>query len=451
MQSSLPKVLHPVCGRPMLHWILEAVHNQCEQIVVVLGHQREQIQATLPPNVHVAIQDPPRGTGDAVRVATEHVDLDGIVLVLPGDAPLIRKSTLEALIAGHGDALCSVLTAHISNAEAQSSGYGRIVRDRGGKTLAIVEAAGATADQLKITEVNTGIYAFDARWLFEEILPRLKAHPPKEEYYLTDAIQHAANAGSLQSIEHDNLVEVTGVNDRIALAELEKSARGEINRAWMAKGVHFVDPDSTYVDADVQLSADVSIGPGAVLTGQTTVGEGAQIGAYSTLKNCTIAPHATILSHSVCEEAVLDSHSSAGPFARLRQGAHLGPKSKIGNFVEIKKTKMGNGAKANHLSYLGDTNVGEGANIGAGTITCNYDGHAKHSTVIGKDAFIGSNSALIAPINVGEGAIVGAGSTLSQDVPNQALALARAGQSNIENAATRIHIKNAEKAAQDSE
>jgi bifunctional UDP-N-acetylglucosamine pyrophosphorylase/glucosamine-1-phosphate N-acetyltransferase len=451
MQSSLPKVLHPVCGRPMLHWIVEAVRPLCERIVVVLGHQRDQIQATLSSDVQVAIQDPPQGTGDAVRVATQHVDLDGIVLVLPGDAPLIRKSTLEALIAGHGEALCSVLTAHISPEEAQSSGYGRILRDPQGKTLAIVEAAGATAKQLSITEVNTGIYAFDARWLFEEILPSLKSHPPKEEYYLTDAIQHAAEAGGLQSIKHDNLVEVTGVNDRIALAELEKSARAEINRAWMAKGVHFVDPDCTYVDADVQLSPDVSIGPGVVLAGKTRIGEGAHIGAYSTLTNCTIAPHATIHSHSVCEEAVLDDHSSAGPFARLRQGTHLGPNSKVGNFVEIKKTKLGKGAKASHLSYLGDTTVGAGANIGAGTITCNYDGHAKHPTVIGKDAFIGSNSALIAPITIGEGAIVAAGSTLTQDVPGQALALARAGQSNIEDAATRIHIKNAEKAAQDSE
>jgi len=450
MQSALPKVLHPVCGRPMLHWIVEAARPLCDSIVVVLGHGREQIQDALPSDVQIAIQDPPQGTGDAVRVASNQVDLTGTVLVLPGDAPLIRKSTLEALVQGHGDALCSVLTAHIAPTQARSSGYGRIVRDAQGHTLAIVEKAGATPDQLEITEVNTGIYAFDAQWLFETVLPNLKAHPPKNEYYLTDAIAQAAEAGRLQAIEHDNLLEVTGVNDRIALAELERAARTEINRAWMAKGVHFVDPACTYVDAAVQLAPDVSLGPGVVLKGNTRIGEGAQIGAYSVLENCTVAGQAVIHSHSVCQGATLEAASSAGPFARLREGAHLGPKAKVGNFVEIKKTRLGAGAKASHLSYLGDAKIGEGVNIGAGTITCNYDGHTKHPTVIGKGAFIGSNTAIVAPLSIGAGALVAAGSTLTHDVPENALAIARAGQSTIKDAAIRIHAKNAEKAAEDS-
>jgi bifunctional UDP-N-acetylglucosamine pyrophosphorylase / glucosamine-1-phosphate N-acetyltransferase len=450
MQSTLPKVLHPVCGRPMLHWIVEAARPLCSSVVVVLGHGREQIQATLHEGIQVAVQDPPQGTGDAVRVAANQVDLTGIVLVLPGDAPLIRQSTLAALIQGHDDALCSVLTAHITTSQAPSSGYGRIVRDAQGKTLSIVEKASATPAQLEITEVNTGIYAFDARWLFEEILPNLKTHPPKNEYYLTDAIAQAAEAGRLQAIEHDNLLEVTGVNDRIALAELETAARLEINRAWMAKGVHFVDPACTYVDAGVQLALDVCLGPGVVLKGNTRIGEGAQIGAYCVLENCTVAAQAVIHSHSVCQGATLEAESSAGPFARLREGTHLGPKAKVGNFVEIKKTHLGAGAKASHLSYLGDAKIGDGVNIGAGTITCNYDGHTKHPTVIGQGAFIGSNTAIVAPLSVGDGALVAAGSTLTHDVPANALAIARAGQSTIEDAAIRINAKNAEKAAERS-
>jgi bifunctional UDP-N-acetylglucosamine pyrophosphorylase/glucosamine-1-phosphate N-acetyltransferase len=448
MQSALPKVLHPVCGRPMLHWIIEATRPLCTRIVVVLGHAREQIQATLPPDIQIAIQDPPQGTGDAVRVASSKVDFSGIVLVLPGDAPLIRQTTLAALIRGHKKALCSVLTAQIAPDQAPTSGYGRIVRDATGMPVAIVEKASATAEQLEITEVNTGIYAFDAKWLFETVLPQLKAHPPKNEYYLTDAIQQAAEAGRLQAIEHTNLTEVTGVNDRIALAELESAARAEINREWMAKGVHFVDPACTYIGADVQLAPDVSLGPGVVLKGHTHIGKGAQIGAYAVIEDCTIAENVLVHSHSVCQGATLETGASAGPFARLREGTYLGPKAKVGNFVEIKKTHLGEGAKAGHLSYLGDAKIGAGVNIGAGTITCNYDGHAKHQTDIGDCAFIGSNTALVAPISVGAGALVAAGSTLTQDVPDKALAVARSGQSIIEDAATRIHAKNAEKAAE---
>jgi len=446
MRSALPKVLHPVCGRPMLHWIMEAAGPLCDQLVLVLGHGRDEILASLGPDVAHAVQDPPRGTGDAVRVASEHVAQPGVVLVLPGDAPLIQQATLKRLITGHGDALCSVLTAHIQPEEAQTSGYGRILRDETGQTLAIVETANATASQLQITEVNTGIYAFDAQWLFAEVLPNLKAHPPKNEYYLTDAIQHAAKASRLQAIEHNNLTEVTGVNDRIALAELEAAARAQINRAWMERGVHFVDPVCTYVDAEVLLDADVKLGPGVVLQGKTRIGAGAEIGAYSVLEDCTVGKGAILHAHSVCKGAILEAGSSAGPFARLREGAHLETNAKVGNFVEVKNARLGAGAKANHLSYLGDATVGAGANVGAGTITCNYDGHAKHQTHIGACAFIGSNSALVAPIQIGDGAIVAAGSTLGEDVPEGALAIARPEQKNIEGCAQRIHKKKAEEA-----
>jgi bifunctional UDP-N-acetylglucosamine pyrophosphorylase/glucosamine-1-phosphate N-acetyltransferase len=430
----------------MLHWLIEAVRPLCDQLVVVLGHGREQVLATLDADIAHAVQDPPQGTGDALRVAGEHVIRPGVLLVLPGDAPLITQSTLARLLEGHGSALCSVLTARISSSEAATSGYGRILRDDSGTALAIVEAANATAAQRQITEVNTGVYAFDAQWLFDEVLPNLPAHPPKNEYYLTDAIQHAAEAGRLKAIEHDNLTEVTGVNDPIALAELESAARAQINRAWMEKGVHFVDPTCTYIDADVQLNQDVKLGPGVVLRGKTTVGPGAEIGAYSVLEDCIVGAEATVHAHCVCTGATLETGSSAGPFARLREGTHLGENAQVGNFVEVKETRLGAGAKANHLSYLGNAELGPNVNVGAGTITCNYDGHAKHKTTIGEGAFIGSNSALVAPVSVGAGAIVAAGSTLTEDVPENALSIARSPQKNIDSAATRIHAKKAEEA-----
>ena len=441
MQSQLPKVLHPVCGKPMLHWAIEAAKEVCDEVVVVLGHEREKVLATLPSSIQHAVQDPPQGTGDAVRVASPLLQHQGVVLVLPGDAPLIQASTLQALLEGHKDALCSVLTAHITPQEATHSGYGRIVRDEHGKTLAIVEAVNASPQQKALTEINTGIYAFNSAWLFNEVLPHLKAHPPKNEYYLTDAIEEAAKKGRLQAIEHHDLTEVTGVNDRIALAELQAQARLQINRDWMAKGVRFEDPNCTYVDSEVTLEADVELGPGVVLRGKTSIGAGAKIGPYCVVEDCQIAANVIVASHSVLSGAILEEKSSVGPFSRLREGTHLEQESKIGNFVEIKKSRIGAGAKASHLSYLGDANVGERANIGAGTITCNYDGYAKHQTSIGTEAFIGSNTALVAPVHVGDKAIVAAGSVVTEEVPADAIAVGRAGQKNLEKAAQRFHEK----------
>ncbi len=445
MRSQLPKVLHPVCGKPMLHWAIDAAGKVCDRVVVVLGHGRDLVLETLPATIDHAVQDPPQGTGDAVRVTSPLFEHQGVVLVLPGDAPLIKSSTLQALLDGHGDALCSVLTAHITPEEATDSGYGRIVRDDHGNTLAIVEAANATPVQKALTEINTGIYAFDSSWLFDEVLPHLKAHPPKNEYYLTDAIEEAAKKGRLQAIEHDNLTEVTGVNDRIALAELQAQARLQINQEWMAKGVRFEDPNCTYVDSDVVLAQDVELGPGVVLRGKTSIGPGAKIGPYCVIEDSQIAANVNVASHSVLHGAVLEERSTVGPFSRLREGTHLGEESKIGNFVEVKKSRIGAGAKASHLSYLGDADVGERANIGAGTITCNYDGYNKHQTSIGKEAFVGSNTALVAPVELGDGSIVAAGSVVTTTVPADAIAVGRANQKNLEKAALRFHEKRSKK------
>lgn len=448
MCSETPKVLHTVCGKPMLLCALEAADKVADHVVVVLGHKRDEVAAVLPPTALQAVQDPPQGTGDALRVTSNQVPHRGVVLVLPGDAPLIQSSTLLRLKEGHGEALCSVLTAHIPEADAPTSGYGRIVRDAEGNTQAIVEAALASPAQRELTEVNTGIYAFDAKWLYTEVLPQLQPQPPKGEYYLTDAIAIAAKAGRLQAIKHGDLTEVTGVNDLAALSELETEARRRINQAWMDRGVRFLDPSTTYIDLDVSLSADVIIEPGVVLRGDTRIASGVRIGAGTHLTNCTVATNAVIHPYTVAQQAKVGANCSVGPFARLREETLLEDGSKVGNFVETKKTRLGAGAKANHLSYLGDSEVGAEANIGAGTITCNYDGAQKHRTTIGEGAFIGSNTALVAPIEIGEGAVVGAGSTLCNSVPAQALGLARAKESVIEGAGAKIRARN--KAAKES-
>ena len=449
MRSELPKVLHPLCGKPMILCGVEAAQAVCDTVVVVLGYKKTLVGEHLPESIVQVVQDPPQGTGDALRVTSGAVPHTGMVLVMPGDAPLIRSETLARLADGHQDALCSVLTARISDEEALTSGYGRIVRDENGATQAIVEAANASSAERQLTEVNTGIYAFNAKWLYETVLPQLQPQPPKGEYYLTDAIEMAAQAGRLQAIEHDDLTEVTGVNDPIALAELEAKARTRINREWMEKGVRFVDPSQTYVDLDVELSSDVTLEPGVILRGTTRIESGAQIGAYSHITDSTIGPNVVIHPHTVATGATLKAESMAGPFARLREGAVLETGAKIGNFVEIKKTRLGAGAKANHLSYLGDADVGAGANIGAGTITCNYDGSRKHKTTIGEGAFIGSNTALVAPIEIGAGALVGAGSTLTQSIPNNALGIARAKETVLKEAGAKILSHN--KKAKESE
>lgn len=442
MRSETPKVLHTVCGKPMLLCAVEAAAAVADQVMVVLGYKRAEVAAALPSSTLQAVQDPPQGTGDALRVTSEQVPHSGTVLVLPGDAPLIQAQTLQRLKEGHGNALCSVLTAHIPAEEAATSGYGRIVRDSDGRTQAIVEAANASESQRRITEVNTGIYAFDAEWLYTHVLPQLKPQPPKGEYYLTDAIELAAKAGRLRAIEHDDLTEVTGVNDPVALSELETEARHRINRYWMSQGVRLLDPTRTYIDMDVTLASDVVIEPGVILRGQTSIASGARIGAGAHLTDCLVASRAVVHPYTVANQASIGPSCTVGPLARLREGTVLDEGSKVGNFVETKNTRLGAGSKANHLSYLGDADVGPRANIGAGTITCNYDGAQKHRTTIGKEAFIGSNTALIAPIGIGEGALVGAGSTLSESVPDQALGLARAKETIIQGAGAKILARN---------
>jgi bifunctional UDP-N-acetylglucosamine pyrophosphorylase/glucosamine-1-phosphate N-acetyltransferase len=449
MKSSLAKVLHPLCGRPMVSWVIAAAREAGCAPAAVVGHQAEAVRAALAPDVRTVLQPVPRGTGDAVRSAAGVLPAEGTLLVLAGDTPLLRPETLRALLAGHASEpgrRCTVLTAVLPDEEVATNAYGRIVRDAGGRVLRIVETANASPAERQIAEVNTGVYAFDARWLFEEVAPALVPHPPKDEYYLTDAVEAAAAVGGLSAVIHGDLDEVTGVNDRAALAHCEGVLRARINRRWMLDGVTLRDPASAYIDAEVRLERDVTVGPGAVLRGHTTVAEGAEIGAYAVVEDCEVGPGARILPGSVCVGAALGAGAAAGPMARLREGAVLGAEAKVGNFVEVKKATLGDGAKASHLSYIGDAEVGPGANIGAGTITCNYDGYAKWRTVIGAGAFIGSNTALVAPITVGAGAIVGAGSALSADVPDNALGVTRAPQRNIDGLAEKLRARYAARA-----
>jgi len=441
MRATLAKVLHPLAGRPMLSWVLAAVQQTGATPVVVVGHQRDQVCAALPAGVATAVQDPQEGTGHAVQVAADELPREGVLLVVCGDTPLLRGETLKALLDGHGDGLCTVLTASIPAADAPTSGYGRVVRDQEGTPQRIVEAANATAQERAIAEINTGVYAFDAAWLLDQVVPNLVRHPPKGERYLTDAVEAAARAGGLQAVHHHDLTETMGVNDRAALAVAEAALRARINHAWMLAGVTLQDPATTYVDADAVLAQDVTLGPGVVLAGRTRLESGVTVGAYAVLTDTTVGPNSRILAGTHCEAAVIGPDCRVGPVARLREGTVLERGVRIGNFVETKKARLRAKATAGHLSYLGDCDVGEDVNIGAGTITCNYDGFAKHRTVIGDRAFIGSNSALVAPVTVGDDTIVGAGSVITQPVPDQTLAVGRGRQKNLVGRAAEVRAR----------
>ena len=444
MHSRLAKVLHPLCGTPMVQWVVQAAQQAGCQVHLVVGHQAEAVQAATA-GLPSSLQNPPQGTGDAVRVAAADLPTEGTLIVLAGDVPMVRAETLAVLLEGHGSALCTVLTALMPEEEAPTSGYGRVVRD--GETVTrIVEAANASEDELLIREFNSGIYAYDVGWLVHDVLPHLQAHPPKNEYYLTDAVEAAAKAGRLQAVLHADPTELSGINDRAQLADAEARLQSRLLLRWMRAGVTVRDPASTYVDRSVTLSADVTLGPSVVLQGSTSLAEGVEVGSHCVLRDTRVEAGARIEPGSICTGAHIGPGCVVGPMARLREGAVLQAGSRVGNFVEIKKTTLGEGAKANHLSYLGDATVGAGANVGAGTITCNYDGHGKHRTHIADGAFIGSNTALVAPVSVGVGAIVGAGSCVTEDVPDQALAVSRARQKTLPGKAASIHERNAERA-----
>ena len=426
MRSTVPKVLHPLCGLPMLMHVVEALAElPLERIVIVVGHGAEQVTAAFPGHraakvpVEFVVQSVQRGTGDAVSVALasggfDELEADDDLLVVPGDTPLLRPETLAQLVTRHRveDAAATLLAAVL----ADPVGYGRIVRDKHDRVARVVEHGDADESERSIEEVNTSIYCF-RRSLLAPALRRLSPENAQGEYYLTDAIEVLHGAGHvIVTSSADQTVEALGVNDRAQLAEVEAELRARINRSWMRAGVTMVDPACTYVDATVELASDVRLLPGTVLEGRTTVGAGAVIGPDTRLVDTAVGEGATV-SYSVVRDSEIGPGCSVGPFAHLRAGTRLAAGAKIGDFVETKNARIGEGAKANHLAYLGDVDVGPGANVGAGTITANYDGTTKHASVIGARARTGSNSVLVAPVTIGDDAVVGAGAVVTHDVP----------------------------------
>ncbi len=427
MRSRLPKVLHPVGGRPMLESVLEcAAALKPARTVVVIGHQAEAVRAWVGDRAEIARQDPPRGTGDAARCGLKSLPgFHGVVVILNGDTPLVRAETVERLLATHGASGASVTLATAQLADP--TGYGRAVRGPDGAVTAIVEERDATPAQRRISEINTGLYAVEAEFL-GRALTELSADNAQGEYYLTDVVGAAvALRRTVQALAVD-AEEVQGVNSRVDLARVEGLMRARTCRRWMEEGVTILDPARTWIDATVTIGPETILAPGVWLEGATAVGAGCTIGAGSRVTASRLGDGVMVKDYCVIEEADLDDGASVGPFAHLRPGSILRRDARVGNFVELKKVELGVGSKANHLSYLGDAVIGSHVNIGAGAITCNYDGVKKSRTVIDDNVFVGSDSQFVAPVRVGKGAVVAAGTTVTEDVPADALVIGRAAQ-----------------------
>jgi bifunctional UDP-N-acetylglucosamine pyrophosphorylase/glucosamine-1-phosphate N-acetyltransferase len=428
MRSALPKVLHPVAGNSMLgHVIHSARQLQPQGIHVVIGHGAELVRERLSAeDLHFVLQDQQLGTGHAVAQAVPNISAD-TVLILYGDVPLIEVATLQRLLALVTPSQIGLLTVNLPD----PTGYGRIVRDAQGKVQAIVEHKDASEIQRAITEGNTGILAVPAGQL-AQWLGRLSNHNAQGEYYLTDVIAMAVADGLVVATETAlDPMEVQGANDRKQLAELERHYQWREARRVMAAGVTLRDPARFDVRGEVTVGQDVTIDINVVLEGRVIIEDNVIIGANCTIKDSTLRRGAVVKANSHLDGAVMGEDSDAGPFARLRPGSVLGARAHVGNFVELKNTIMADDAKAGHLSYLGDTDIGARTNIGAGTITCNYDGANKWRTVMGADVFIGSNNSLVAPVDISSGATTAAGSTITEDVPVDNLAVARSRQRNI--------------------
>jgi len=432
MRSATPKVLHRLSGLPLIDHVLRAASTLSPaSTVVVVGHEADLVRAHLStawPGVRTVLQEPQLGTGHALlMVEPVLAGQSGTVVLLSGDVPLLSPASLGALVARHRDngAAATVVTAMVE----RPFGYGRILRT-GGDIARIVEERDASPAEREIKEINAGIYVFELEPLFDA-LRSIGAENAQQEYYLPDLVSiYRRQRRVVATWTISNAAEIRGINSRSELAEVGRIMRQQKHEELMAAGVTLVDPATTYIDVDVQVGADTVIHPGVHLQGSTRIGTACEIHAGSRLVNADLGDRVTILDHCVITNSTVDSECSVGPFAHLRPDAVLGQGARVGNFVELKKTTLGPGAKANHLAYLGDTVVGENTNVGAGTITCNYDGAKKHPTVIGRGAFVGSNSTLVAPITIGDGAYVAAGSAVTEDVPSDALAIGRSRQEN---------------------
>jgi bifunctional UDP-N-acetylglucosamine pyrophosphorylase/glucosamine-1-phosphate N-acetyltransferase len=430
MKSKLAKVLHRVGGLSLAEHVVNSAAQLTapEKITVVVGHQAGEVQAELQnTGVRFVRQAEQKGTGHALLGCRDLLAPEGgRVMVLYGDTPLLTAETLRKLEAAHeaGDAAATMITTTL----ADPTGYGRVILDSHGNVLGIVEQKAASAAQLAIRLINSGIYLFDAERLWTHI-SEIRADNPAHEYYLTDIAGILNDSGHrVRALQIDDASELLGINTRLDLAEVDRVIRGRKNRELMLAGVTIERPETVTVDMKVRIGADTVLEAGARLLGNTVIGEECRIGAGSIIENSTIGDRVRVAPLTIVESSTIGEDSRVGPYSRLRPNNTVGAGAHIGNFVELKKTRLGAGAKANHLAYLGDSDVGAKVNVGAGTIVCNYDGVSKYPTRIGDGAFVGSNSTLVAPLAIGEGAYVGAGSVITEDVPAGSLALGRARQ-----------------------
>ncbi|MFO0706521.1 MAG: bifunctional UDP-N-acetylglucosamine diphosphorylase/glucosamine-1-phosphate N-acetyltransferase GlmU [Nitrospira sp.] len=445
MRSNQAKVLHRIAGRPMVLYALDLARRMAgHSVAVVVGHQAEQVRAVLQPAiagaanvvpVHIVEQRQQLGTGHAVlqtrEVFTEK-PAPSAYLILNGDTPLLQDTTVRELLRVHqsSGATVTMLTAAL----ADPTGYGRVVRRQGAgesaDVIKIVEHRDASPDERAIHEINVGTYVVDGAFLFAA-LEKVQPHNAQGEYYLTDIVDMAVRQGHrVSALQLTNPDEGLGVNTRGQLAEAEQVIRQAIRRRWMDAGVTMIDPASTWIESDVTIGKDTVLHPNVTLEGTTRIGEGCELRSFTRLTNCEVGDQVTVLDHCVFAESRIEERATLGPFVHLRPGVLVRKKAKVGNFVEMKKTELGEGSKANHLTYLGDATIGKGVNIGAGTITCNYDGAHKYKTVIGDNVFLGSDTQLIAPVTIGPGAVIAAGTTVTEDVPADALTIARVTQVN---------------------
>ena len=432
MKSALPKVLHRAAGRPMLEHVLRAARTlEPERIVIVTGHGADEVEAHFADaGVVFARQLEQKGTAHAFVQAKPHLHgFDGEILVLYGDTPMLKAETLQAALATHrqGQAGMTVLTAEVDN----PTGYGRIMRTDGGEVLRIVEEKAASLAEKAVREINSGVYAFSPKAL--GLVDQIGNQNAAGEYYLTDILELYRRAGDhVLAYKHPDPTELEGVNDRVQLSLADRVLRDRTRERLMRSGVTMLDPSTTYVDDTVEVGQDAILSPGVFLEGQTKIGAGSRIGPHTRILNSTLEPNVVVHGWTVIQDSHVSTGSDVGPFARFRPGVRLESGAHVGNFVELKNTTLGAGAKAGHLAYLGDSVIGEEVNIGAGTITANYDGLGKYPTEIGAGTFIGSNTVIIAPRKIGEAAYIAAGSSIHDDVPAGALAVARGRQRNLE-------------------
>jgi bifunctional UDP-N-acetylglucosamine pyrophosphorylase/glucosamine-1-phosphate N-acetyltransferase len=429
MRSALPKVLHKLSGRTMLGHVVAVVESLGEaKKIIVTGHGAEQVEQQFKsPTTIFTQQKEQLGTGHAVHMAVPELCSDALVIVLYGDVPLIRPVTIQKILAVVTESTMGLLTINLD----QPTGYGRIVRNTKGEITGIIEQKDASAEQLKITEVNTGVLALQSSQL-RDWLPKITNNNAQGEYYLTDLVSIAREAGvEIVSVNPESATEVEGVNNRVQLSQLERAHQRQLAEVLMESGTSLADPARFDQRGDLSAGTDNFIDINCVFNGSVTIGSNVSIGANCQISDSTIGDGVSILPNTIIESSVVGDRAVVGPFARLRPGTRMESDTKVGNFVETKKTLVGKGSKINHLSYVGDAQLGENVNIGAGTITCNYDGVSKHKTDLGDGVFVGSNSTLVAPIKVDKGGFIAAGSTVTTEVPSDSLAVGRAKQRNI--------------------